>query len=269
MIQCPKCKAEIDADSFFCDQCGEELMMCPKCKEPRKGKRCSQCGSVLVAAKDLDKQPPQQPQQPQQTSKPSSSSPSSSNQKSTSKDEPKNGDGMSIDEIFTQFGDIFGGNGFGAFKPQGNPADFEKKEVDTVFGRAEVYQRKPQAGATLRNSSQGAGSTIRGANHEPKIADTEPSRFVMIDNPSKVVVFKPGGIIGRTGGDYVDVFGSCGYVSGTHGKLTLHSSMRWLYTDLGSTNGTELEGKELEPNKNYLLKKGQIIEIGYVKFRVE
>lgn len=109
---CPKCKADIPGDCWFCDQCGAELMFCPQCKTPAKGKRCTQCGSVLVSA----------------------------------------------------------------------------------------------------------------------------------DQP---------------------------YVSGTHAQITLHSSMKWLITDKGSTNGTRIGNTQLEPHKHYLLKKGQTVEIGFVKFRVE
>ena len=32
MKKCPKCKALIDDDSLFCDQCGQQLMICPQPK---------------------------------------------------------------------------------------------------------------------------------------------------------------------------------------------------------------------------------------------
>jgi len=48
---CPACKNEIERDSFYCDQCGEEILICPACKNPGKGKRCTQDGSKLIPAK--------------------------------------------------------------------------------------------------------------------------------------------------------------------------------------------------------------------------
>ncbi|MCF8242692.1 MAG: FHA domain-containing protein [Melioribacteraceae bacterium] len=54
---CPKCKADIEDDSFFCDQCGEEIFICTKCGKPGKGKRCTADGSPLVSAKDKSQTP--------------------------------------------------------------------------------------------------------------------------------------------------------------------------------------------------------------------
>jgi pSer/pThr/pTyr-binding forkhead associated (FHA) protein len=50
---CAKCKADIDFDSFFCDQCGIEIMMCPTCRVPKTGKVCTSDGTKLVTAKDF------------------------------------------------------------------------------------------------------------------------------------------------------------------------------------------------------------------------
>lgn len=47
---CPKCKAEIDADSLFCDQCGQELRYCSSCSKPGKGNRCTFCGGKMISA---------------------------------------------------------------------------------------------------------------------------------------------------------------------------------------------------------------------------
>lgn len=208
---CPKCKADIPDDSWFCDQCGSELMFCPNCKTPAKGKRCTRCGAVLIGAAQLSKAAP-------------------SPQPNATTDE-----GWTMEEVLR---DIFGGT---------------------------VPNPKP-AGATQPSGS----STMRpGANAGPRIADTEPTRLVMADNPAKVVVLKPNAIIGRTTGDYLSVFSDQPYVSGTHAQIILNASMRWLICDKGSSNGTQINGTPLEPHKNYLLKKGQTIEIGFVKFKVE
>lgn len=51
MIDCPKCKVEIEQDSFYCDQCGQELKICPQCTTFGKGNRCTKCGTVLITVK--------------------------------------------------------------------------------------------------------------------------------------------------------------------------------------------------------------------------
>jgi pSer/pThr/pTyr-binding forkhead associated (FHA) protein len=48
MILCPFCKCQIEDDSFFCDQCGQEILVCPKCNKPGKGKVCTQDGTPLI-----------------------------------------------------------------------------------------------------------------------------------------------------------------------------------------------------------------------------
>ena len=54
MIYCPKCKSEIDADSRFCDQCGQEIFYCSHCGRPGKGLRCTACGAEMVKYDDLE-----------------------------------------------------------------------------------------------------------------------------------------------------------------------------------------------------------------------
>jgi len=48
MIECLFCNASIEDDSFFCDQCGEALKKCQKCGTYGKGKRCTQCGDIMI-----------------------------------------------------------------------------------------------------------------------------------------------------------------------------------------------------------------------------
>ena len=51
-LVCPWCQASLDDDSWFCDQCGKELYVCPRCSELRRGKVCTQDGTTLVPLKD-------------------------------------------------------------------------------------------------------------------------------------------------------------------------------------------------------------------------
>ncbi len=52
-MDCFKCKAEIDADSWYCDQCGTELKVCSSCHKTGKGKICTQCRGKMVSAREL------------------------------------------------------------------------------------------------------------------------------------------------------------------------------------------------------------------------
>lgn len=52
-MECPFCQSLIVDDSLFCDQCGKELLLCPLCHKPGKGKACIFDGSKLVPATSL------------------------------------------------------------------------------------------------------------------------------------------------------------------------------------------------------------------------
>ncbi len=56
LVKCPFCDKEIESDSFYCDQCGEELKICPT-HGFKKGKICGECGTRLVEAKNAATQP--------------------------------------------------------------------------------------------------------------------------------------------------------------------------------------------------------------------
>lgn len=53
---CAFCKNEIEADSYFCDQCGKEINVCPQCGSPGKGKVCTEHGKKLITAKERNEQ---------------------------------------------------------------------------------------------------------------------------------------------------------------------------------------------------------------------
>lgn len=75
-MKCANCKQHIEDDSWYCDQCGTKIYICPQCHIPGKGegKRCGMCGAKLVAAEELGGAEPVQhgghPQQPSGYRKP-------------------------------------------------------------------------------------------------------------------------------------------------------------------------------------------------------
>ncbi len=53
MIICPNCKEEIDDDSRYCDQCGQALLYCNRCGRVGMGRRCTNCGGLMVSPDEL------------------------------------------------------------------------------------------------------------------------------------------------------------------------------------------------------------------------
>ena len=77
MIICPNCKEEIEDGSYYCDQCGEALVYCKNCGRVGRGRRCTQCGGLMVSADELQGQQVSQAssrshQEPQNVFKPAS-----------------------------------------------------------------------------------------------------------------------------------------------------------------------------------------------------
>ena len=55
MIICPNCKEEIDDDSHFCDQCGQALLYCNRCGRVGMGRRCTNCGGLMVSSEEYQR----------------------------------------------------------------------------------------------------------------------------------------------------------------------------------------------------------------------
>lgn len=78
-----------------------------------------------------------------------------------------------------------------------------------------------------------------------------------------------GAVIGRTAGDYANLLGKCIYISGMHARLTQNGSV-WSITDLGSRNGTKVNGVACQPNVPMAFKTGDTIRLGaFYDFRAE
>ncbi len=56
MIICPSCREEIEDDSHYCDQCGQELVYCSNCGRVGMGRRCTYCGGLMVSVDELQSQ---------------------------------------------------------------------------------------------------------------------------------------------------------------------------------------------------------------------
>lgn len=74
------------------------------------------------------------------------------------------------------------------------------------------------------------------------------------------------GLFGRCGGIWPEL-ANCQYVSGRHGNIT-RDPAGWKITDIGSTNGTYINGARLTPNTPAALVKGNKVVIATIEFTV-
>jgi len=178
-MQCPFCKSNIDDDSFHCDQCGKEILICPKCNKPGKGKICTRDGTRLVTMK------------------------------------------KKIAGIATGVG----------VSVAVSSAPAQNLGPTPVLDKGELH---------LINKNLGLDIKIE--------KDT---------------------LIGRTTGDFVDIFSKYQTVSGRHLQINFDFKKGWLVTDLGSTNGTKYNNMLLMPNKPQILTDKSYLIIANIEFYVQ
>lgn len=238
MQTCPKCKQLIEDDSWFCDQCGTELMVCPSCRTIKRGMTCNQCGTKLVTAKAF----------------------------------AQNG-GSVKDPTTPPVGNTqnVGPSPTPNVNPNPNP------QPHTGF----VGQHTPNTGQPMQNTGQQVvtpGQPIADTNSDrtmrpgatppppPRQPQAKPGHLVC-QNPSIRLGIGDGAIIGRRG-SYAQAFAGQGYVSGNHARLQYNASGQFEIVDLGSTNGTFVNGQQLTPNMPRVVNVGDIVKFANLEFAV-
>ena len=221
MQTCPKCKQIIDDDSWFCDQCGTELMVCPNCKAVRRGIRCNTCGTKLVSAKD-----------------------------------------------FAQNKGVLGSSttppSGGVNRPTGG-TQASTGGMQAPTGRVQ----------TLGTSVNGAQQQSTDCTLRPGVQPPQPSG-ASLPRPDHLVCQSPrlrlgvgnGAVIGRRG-DYAQAFAGQGFVSGLHARLQFNALGELELVDLGSTNGTFVNGVKLSPNVPKVICIGDSISFAGMEFKAE
>lgn len=238
MQTCPKCKQLIEDDSWFCDQCGTELMVCPSCRTIKRGMTCNQCGTKLVTAKAF----------------------------------AQNG-GSVKDPTTPPVGNTqnVGPSPTPNVNPNPNP------QPHTGF----VGQHTPNTGQPMQNTGQQVvtpGQPIADTNSDrtmrpgatppppPRQPQAKPGHLVC-QNPSIRLGIGDGAIIGRRG-SYAQAFAGQGYVSGNHARLQYNACGQFEIVDLGSTNGTFVNGQQLAPNMPRVVNVGDIVKFANLEFAV-
>lgn len=127
----------------------------------------------------------------------------------------------------------------------------------------------PATGQQGNNSTQqqGAAQPFAGAAQQQGAA--RMASYLVCQTEQVSIPLMNGAVIGRTAGDYANILGKCIYISGIHARLTQNGSV-WSITDLGSRNGTKVNGVACQPNVPMAFKAGDTIRLGaFYDFRAE
>ena len=231
MQTCPKCKQLIEDDSWFCDQCGTELMVCPSCRTIKRGMTCNQCGTKLVTAKAFAQ------------------------------------NGGSVKDPTTP---PVGNTQNVGPSPTPNVNSNPVPQPPTGF----VGQPMPNTGQPMPNTGQPIADMNTDRTMRPGATPPPPPRqpqakpgHLVCQNPSIRLGIGDGAIIGRRG-SYAQAFAGQGYVSGNHARLQYNASGQFEVVDLGSTNGTFVNGQQLAPNMPRVVNVGDIVKFANLEFAV-
>jgi pSer/pThr/pTyr-binding forkhead associated (FHA) protein len=114
-----------------------------------------------------------------------------------------------------------------------------------------------------------ATAAIPPAPETPHIAPRGEVRLVVESGPLVGLAFKlspPSVVVGRN--PEADVSLSEPTVSWQHARLTSHGAA-WTIVDLGSTNGTRLNGERIEPERQVPIDPGAEVRFGEITLRFE
>jgi len=75
---------------------------------------------------------------------------------------------------------------------------------------------------------------------------------------------------GRKAGEFTVFFNSIRFISREHAEITFDNNHKyWSIVDLGSSNGTFVNGKKLDPDTAVKVSIGDVIQIAFAKFKFE
>lgn len=109
-----------------------------------------------------------------------------------------------------------------------------------------------------------ADCTMRPGAAQPR--PPRPDHLVCAQPPIRLGL-GDGAIIGRRG-SYAQAFAGQGYVSGLHARLQLNAAGDWEVVDIGSSNGTFVNGEQLMPNVPRVIRVGDVVRFANLDFNV-
>lgn len=116
---------------------------------------------------------------------------------------------------------------------------------------------------TMATTRGGRGMTTQGT-LQPEV----PQLVLANDSLQLRLVGVNGAVLGRRIGIYHDLLAQCHYISSKHAQLA-YGEQGWTVMDCGSSNGTYLNGNQLEVNVPTALLPGDRLVLANVEFRVE
>lgn len=138
-----------------------------------------------------------------------------------------------------------------------------------------VGQPMPNTGQPMPNTGQPIADMNTDRTMRPGATPPPPPRqpqakpgHLVCQNPSIRLGIGDGAIIGRRG-SYAQAFAGQGYVSGNHARLQYNASGQFEVVDLGSTNGTFVNGQQLAPNMPRVVNVGDIVKFANLEFAVQ
>ena len=250
MIICPACKEEIEDDSHYCDQCGQQLLFCKQCGHVGLGRRCTRCGGMMalpagsMAAANAGANPMGAPM----------------------------GNPMA-NPMGNPMGSPAGNPGVGAaVRPGVNISVTPSASVSRAANVPPAQQQQPVSPRTSNAQNIAASISVGPAISIASSGTARASMPMMTlvnDSLNIRITAINGAIIGRRKGPYVQIFGQQSYVSGIHAQLKYKSGEGWFVIDLNSSNGTRINQTPIQPETENALKNGDVLTIANINLQVE
>ena len=249
MIICPACKEEIEDDSHYCDQCGQQLLFCKQCGHVGLGRRCTRCGGMMALP---------------------AGSMAAANAGANPMDAPM-GNSM-VNPMGNPMGSPAGNPGVGAaVRPGVNISVTPSASVSRAANVPPAQQQQPVSPRTS-NAQNIAASISVGPAISIAQAGTGRSSMPMMtlvnESLNIRITAMNGAIIGRRKGPYVQFFEQNSYVSGIHAQLKYKSGAGWFVIDMNSSNGTRINQNPIQPETENPLKNGDVLSIANVNLQV-
>ena len=257
MIICPACKEEIEDDSHYCDQCGQQLLFCKQCGHVGLGRRCTRCGGMMalpagsMAAANAGANPMGAPM---------------GNPMANPMGNPM------ANPMGNPMGSPAGNPGVGAaVRPGVNISVTPSASVSRAANIPPAQQQQPVSPRTSNAQNIAASISVGPAISIAQAGagrSSMPMMTLVNESLNIRITAMNGAIIGRRKGPYVQFFEQNSYVSGIHAQLKYKSGAGWFVIDMNSSNGTRINQAPIQPETENPLKNGDVLSIANVNLQV-
>lgn len=245
MIICPACKEEIEDDSHYCDQCGQQLLFCKQCGHVGLGRRCTRCGGMMALPAGS-----------------MAAANAGANPMATSMGNP----------MANPMGRPTANPGVGAaVRPGVNISVTPSASVSRAANVPPAQQQQPVSPRPSNAQNIAASISVGPAISIAQAGagrSSMPMMTLVNESLNIRITAMNGAIIGRRKGPYVQFFEQNSYVSGIHAQLKYKSGAGWFVIDMNSSNGTRINQNPILPETENPLKNGDVLSIANVNLQV-